>query len=93
MESVPASGALATSWARAGAPAASPVARMAARMVARAGLRIQLNMAEQNGPESTRYCGGCHDPISLFSGAKNLYTDPAKLTAVTGYHEGVCVDR
>ena len=50
---------------------------------------IQLNMAEQNGPESTRYCGGCHDPISLFSGTKNLYTDPAKLTAVTGYHEGV----
>ena len=50
---------------------------------------IQLNMAEQNGPESTRYCGGCHDPISLFSGTKNLYTDPAKLTALTGYHEGV----
>ena len=50
---------------------------------------IQLNMAQQNGPESTRYCGGCHDPISLFSGTKNLFTDPEKLTAVTGYQEGV----
>jgi len=24
---------------------------------------IQNVMAKQNGPESTRYCGGCHDPI------------------------------
>ena len=30
--------------------------------------KVQTVMAEQNGPESTRYCGGCHDPISLFSG-------------------------
>jgi len=29
---------------------------------------IQSVMAKQNGAESTRYCGGCHDPISLFSG-------------------------
>jgi hypothetical protein len=50
---------------------------------------IQLNMAEQNGPESTRYCGGCHDPISLFAGTKNLFTDVEKLTALAGYHEGV----
>lgn len=50
---------------------------------------IQLNMAHQNGPDSTRYCGGCHDPISLFSGTKNLYTDPAKLTALGGYREGI----
>ncbi|HSF14713.1 MAG TPA: multiheme c-type cytochrome [Vicinamibacteria bacterium] len=50
---------------------------------------IQLNMAEQNGPNSTRYCGGCHDPISLFSGTKNLFTDPAKLTGLAGYDEGV----
>jgi hypothetical protein len=50
---------------------------------------IQLNMAEQNGPDSTRYCGGCHDPISLFSGTKNLFTDPSKLTALHGYREGV----
>ena len=49
--------------------------------------RIQEEMARQNGPESTRYCGGCHDPISLFSGTKNLFTP--KLTALSGYQEGV----
>jgi hypothetical protein len=50
---------------------------------------IQLNMAQQNGPESTRYCGGCHDPISLFSGTKNLFTDSKELTNLAGYNEGV----
>ena len=34
---------------------------------------IQKTMAGNNGPESTRYCGGCHDPIALFSGARNIY--------------------
>jgi hypothetical protein len=46
-------------------------------------------MAAQNGPESTRYCGGCHDPISLFSGTKNLFTDVEQLTGLHGYQEGV----
>jgi len=50
---------------------------------------IQLNMAKQNGPESTRYCGGCHDPISLFSGTKNIFTDVKELTSLHGYQEGV----
>jgi hypothetical protein len=50
---------------------------------------IQANMARQNGPESTRYCGGCHDPISLFSGSKNFYTEHDELTALQGYQEGV----
>ncbi len=50
---------------------------------------IQLTMAKQNGPTSTRYCGGCHDPISLFSGTKNIYTEETELTALQGYHEGV----
>ncbi|MFQ5876611.1 MAG: multiheme c-type cytochrome [Acidobacteriota bacterium] len=49
--------------------------------------RIQAEMARQNGPESTRYCGGCHDPISLFSGTKNIFTDD--LTSLAGYNEGV----
>jgi hypothetical protein len=49
--------------------------------------RIQEEMARQNGPESTRYCGGCHDPISLFSGTKNIFT--AELTSLAGYQEGV----
>jgi hypothetical protein len=36
---------------------------------------IQGAMAEANGAESTRYCAGCHDPIALFSGAKNIYDE------------------
>ena len=34
---------------------------------------IQKAMAASNGPESTRYCAGCHDPIALYSGSKNIY--------------------
>ena len=49
--------------------------------------KVQLTMAKQNGAESTRYCGGCHDPISLFSGTKNVFTD--QLTSQVGYKEGV----
>ena len=48
---------------------------------------IQKTMATQNGPESTRYCGGCHDPISLFSGTKNIFVKD--LTGLQGYQEGV----
>jgi hypothetical protein len=36
---------------------------------------VQKVMADQNGPVSTRYCGGCHDPIALFSGSKNIYAE------------------
>ena len=43
--------------------------------------RIQTEMAKQNGPESTRYCGGCHDPISLFSG-----------TCLASERHGRCID-
>ncbi len=50
-------------------------------------LGIQEVMAKQNGAESTRYCGGCHDPISLFSGAKNLFSE--SLTGQHGYQEGI----
>jgi hypothetical protein len=49
--------------------------------------KIQGVMAEQNGAESTRYCGGCHDPISLFSGTKNIFVED--LTNLQGYNEGV----
>ena len=48
---------------------------------------IQGVMAEQNGPASTRYCGGCHDPISLFSGTKNIGVED--LTGLSGYQEGI----
>ncbi len=52
--------------------------------------KVQTVMGEQNGPESTRYCGGCHDPISLFSGTKNI--GAKDLTSLAGYKEGVsCV--
>ncbi len=51
---------------------------------------IQATMGKQNGPESTRYCAGCHDPISLFAGTKNLFRDD--LTNPIGRDEGVsCV--
>ena len=33
--------------------------------------RVQTIMADELTPEHTRYCAGCHDPISLLSGAKN----------------------
>lgn len=48
---------------------------------------VQNIMGEQNGAESTRYCGGCHDPISLFGGSKNLFQDD--LTNPIGFDEGV----
>jgi ABC-type proline/glycine betaine transport system permease subunit len=48
---------------------------------------VQKVMGEQNGPESTRYCGGCHDPISLFSGTKNIFVED--LTTLAGYQEGI----
>ncbi|MBZ0268928.1 cytochrome c family protein, partial [bacterium] len=48
---------------------------------------IQEVMAKQNGAESTRYCGGCHDPASLFAGTKNVFTD--NLSSLRGYQEGV----
>lgn len=50
---------------------------------------IQGVMGKQNGAESTRYCGGCHDPISLFSGSKNIYNTEKDLSNVHGYQEGV----
>ncbi len=48
---------------------------------------VQKVMAKQNGPESTRYCGGCHDPISLFSGSKNVFAE--NLTGQIGFQEGI----
>ncbi len=33
--------------------------------------RVQALMATETSPEHTRYCAGCHDPISLFGGAKD----------------------
>ena len=33
--------------------------------------KVQTLMVEETSSEHTRYCAGCHDPVSLFSGAKN----------------------
>jgi len=47
---------------------------------------VQANLTKEKAPESTRYCAGCHDPIALFSGAKNV----GNLTlSVEGADEGV----
>jgi hypothetical protein len=47
--------------------------------------RVQAIMVEETAPEFTRYCAGCHDPISLFSGAK----DAGNITlSVEGSNEG-----
>ncbi len=47
---------------------------------------VQKLMMKDLGPESTRYCAGCHDPIALFSGSKNVNIDG--LTS-PGAEEGV----
>ena len=47
---------------------------------------VQTNMAKELAPEATRYCAGCHDPISLFSGAKNVGNETL---SVEGADEGV----
>jgi Cytochrome c554 and c-prime len=50
---------------------------------------VQRIMLEDTGAESTRYCAGCHDPIALLSGNKNVNVEG--LTSV-GAEEGVsCV--
>ena len=34
--------------------------------------QVQKNFAVDRQPAETRYCAGCHDPISLFAGAKDI---------------------
>jgi len=36
---------------------------------------VQKLLYTDLGPEGTRYCAGCHDPIALFSGSKNVNVD------------------
>ncbi len=36
---------------------------------------VQELLYRDLGPEGTRYCAGCHDPIALFSGSKNVNVD------------------
>ncbi len=48
--------------------------------------RVQEIMVEETAPEVTRYCAGCHDPISLFAGAK---TQSNITLSADGANEGV----
>ncbi len=34
---------------------------------------VQREFAAERGAAETRYCAGCHDPISLFAGAKDIH--------------------
>ncbi|MHC5109348.1 MAG: multiheme c-type cytochrome [Planctomycetota bacterium] len=47
---------------------------------------VQRLMLDERGAEATRYCAGCHDPIALLSGNKNVNVEG--LTSV-GAEEGV----
>jgi cytochrome c554/c'-like protein len=47
---------------------------------------VQRIMVDETSPEHTRYCAGCHDPISLFSGAKD---DDNLTLSVEGADEGI----
>jgi len=48
--------------------------------------RVQEIMVQERDPEVTRYCAGCHDPISLLAGAKRQ--DNVTLSA-EGADEGI----
>ncbi|MEE9522768.1 MAG: multiheme c-type cytochrome [candidate division NC10 bacterium] len=51
--------------------------------------RVQTNFAADREPAETRYCAGCHDPISLFAGAKDIHNQDL---SAPGVQEGVsCV--
>jgi hypothetical protein len=45
---------------------------------------VQGAMIQQEGAPATRYCGGCHDPVSLLSGYKNASTS----IEAPGFKEG-----
>lgn len=48
---------------------------------------VQRLFAEERGRRATKYCAGCHDPISLLAGTKVSEGEP--LTHPTGRDEGV----
>ena len=47
---------------------------------------VQRQFAADREPAETRYCAGCHDPISLFAGAKDIHNQ--ELSA-PGVDEGI----
>lgn len=48
--------------------------------------KVQENFAQEVAPEAVRYCAGCHDPIAMFAGAKNVGNETL---SVEGADEGV----
>jgi hypothetical protein len=50
---------------------------------------VQTLLYTDLGPEGTRYCAGCHDPIALFSGSKNANVDG--LTSPGADEGGSCI--
>jgi hypothetical protein len=48
--------------------------------------QVQLNFAADREPAETRYCAGCHDPISLFAGAKDIHHQDL---SAPGMNEGI----
>ena len=54
-------------------------------------LAVQRIFANDREPAETRYCAGCHDPISLFAGAKDIHNmDLAAPGMQEGSSCGVC---
>lgn len=52
---------------------------------------VQRAFAADRGAAETRYCAGCHDPISLFAGAKDIHTlDLASAGTQEGSSCSVC---
>ncbi|MCB1041618.1 MAG: hypothetical protein KDC35_01680 [Acidobacteria bacterium] len=50
---------------------------------------VQSRFASDRNPAETRYCAGCHDPISLFAGMKSA---ESKDLSAPGFKEGIsCV--
>ncbi len=50
---------------------------------------VQKLFATEREPAETRYCAGCHDPISLFAGAKDIHN---QTLSAPGMQEGIsCV--
>ena len=46
---------------------------------------VQAVMAKEEGAQATRYCAGCHDPVSLLTG----YKDAQRGLNAPGYDEGI----
>ncbi len=45
---------------------------------------VQTSMIKEEGAPATRYCGGCHDPVSLLAG----YKDASSGISAPGFKEG-----